>query len=126
MRHRNFLKRIFREGHFHFLAKRFVPFFVRTSRTDQKKSPLREVFAELLALLLRERKVIVARHHAERVIEQRLGIQTDRAKLLVYLQIRLLSYVGQKIVCKADRTLVARINQIAALEQRQIGMLRSG
>ena len=126
MRQRDFLERVFGKAHLDFLPERLVPCFVRAAGADQQESALRQILSELLALLLSQRKILVARHHAKRVVEQCVRIQAHRAEFRVDPQAGLLRHVREKMVRETDRTLVPGVNQVSALQQRQIGMNRGG
>ena len=120
--HRNLFQRIFREANFDFLAKGLVPFLIRTTGADEKEPALGEIFSQLLALFLRERKTLVAGHDAEREIEKRIGVEADGAESRVHAQVGLLGDVFEKIVGEANGAFVAGVNQVAALEESQVGV----
>ena len=69
MGRRDFLEREFREARFDLLTEGLVPFFVRAARADQKKSALGEILAELLPLLLGERKILVMGCEAKSIFD---------------------------------------------------------
>ena len=122
MRHGNLLQRVFRKTGFDFLAKSFVPFFIGTTGAREQETALSEIFSQLLALLLCERKGFVAGHDAEGEIKERVGIEADGAEGRVDAQIRLFGDVVEKIVRKTNGAFVAGVYQVAALEKGEIGV----
>ena len=124
--HGNLFQSVFGKTDFDFLAEGFVPFVIGATGAREKEAALHEIFSELLAFFRREGKGFVAGHDAEREIEERVGIEADRAEGGVDAEVGLLRYVREKIVSETNGAFVAGVNEIAALEEREIGVDRRG
>lgn len=120
--HGDLLKAVFRKADFNFLAKGLVPFLIGATGARQKKAALHEIFSELLAFFLRERKRLVAGHDAEREIEERIGIEAKGAKTGVHPEVRLFADFTEKTVGETNGAFVAGVDQVTALEQGQVRM----
>src|SRR6185437_5893097 len=126
VRHRDGLKGIFGKTDFDFLAKGFVPFFIGATGAYEEKAAFRQIFSQLLPLLLRQRKRFVAGHHAEGKIEERIGVETNRTETRIHAEVGLAGDFAEKTVGETNGAFVAGVNEIAALQECELGVNRWG